>query len=81
MVAETSSASSGGDKESWFNQTLTTGLPKFPRIKAVVFFDQNFHNSDFSLTSGQDFARVVQNNITNNGYYVKDPVYKQKYLP
>jgi cellulose synthase/poly-beta-1,6-N-acetylglucosamine synthase-like glycosyltransferase len=76
MVAETSSVSTGGNKQAWFDQTLMRDLPELPRIKAVILFDQNFNNSDFSLTSGQDFGVVIQNNIVNNGYYIKDPIYK-----
>ncbi len=81
MVAETSSASAGGNKENWFDQTLMRDLPQLPRIKAVVLFDQDFNKSDFSLTSGQDFNSVLQNDVVNNSYYLKDPVYKVKYLP
>lgn len=76
MVTETSSVSTGGNKEAWFRQTLTSDLPQFPKIKAVVLFNDNSNNADFSLKSGQNYQEIVQGAIISNDYYLKDPIFK-----
>ena len=42
LIAETSSTEVGGDKAGWITQGFLTDIPKyFPRIHAVVWFDEN----------------------------------------
>jgi len=74
MVAETSSASTGGDKTGWFYRTLGTYIPQMPNIKAVVLFDQNYRSADFDLNSGMDPVETITKNIINNRYYLKQPL-------
>jgi len=41
MIAETASAESGGDKAQWITQGLLTDIPqRFPRIRAVIWFNE-----------------------------------------
>jgi cellulose synthase (UDP-forming) len=78
MVSETSSVSQGGDKTGWFYQTLGTYIPQMPNIKAVIIFDQDFGNADFSLDSGIVATDIVKHNIMENDYYLKQPVIEYK---
>lgn len=74
MVAETSSASIGGDKNAWFEQTLKTDIPvKMPGIKAVIFFHDDSRGADFSLLKGMHTYQVLHDNIVNNSYYISEP--------
>lgn len=42
MIAETSSAEEGGDKAAWIRTAFLTELPAvLPRVRAVVWFDEN----------------------------------------
>lgn len=51
MIAEVSSAEEGGDKAAWIRVGLLTDLPTFlPRIRAVVWFDEN-KESDWRVNS------------------------------
>ncbi len=51
MVAETSSAESGGSKAAWITQTFFTQLPTlFPKIRAVIWFDRN-KETDWRINS------------------------------
>jgi cellulose synthase/poly-beta-1,6-N-acetylglucosamine synthase-like glycosyltransferase/beta-mannanase len=75
MLAEISSVSTSGDKKAWFKDTLKS-LPDFLKIKAVIFFNQDFNQADFSLNSGQDFNEIAKENIIKNPYYLKHPVFK-----
>lgn len=78
MIAETSSVTSGGDKESWYRETLRT-LPSYPKIKAVIFFDQSINGADFGLNEGQNFDSLVKENIIDNTYFLKNPMWKLVY--
>ncbi|HEX6555930.1 MAG TPA: glycosyl hydrolase [Ktedonobacteraceae bacterium] len=42
MIAETASAEIGGNKAAWIKQSLLVDLPsEFPRIRAVIWFNEN----------------------------------------
>jgi hypothetical protein len=74
MVAETSSVSYGGDKTGWYYKTLGTFIPQMPKVKAVILFNQNFGRADFKLDSGMDSQYMIQENIAQNDYYLKEPI-------
>lgn len=42
IVAETGSSESGGDKAAWVASALRREIPRLPRIRAVVWFDDRF---------------------------------------
>lgn len=74
MVAETSSASYGGNKTEWFTQTLSNDIPlKMPSIKAIILFHDDSHGADFSLGKGMQTYQVLHENIVNNDYYISSP--------
>ena len=74
MVAETSSASYGGDKTAWFEQTLKEDIPAMPKIKAVIFFPDDSRGADFSLLKGMETYKILHEAVVNNGYYLSDPL-------
>lgn len=74
MVSETSSVSTGGNKETWFLNTLGLDIPKMDKIKAVVMFNQDFKDADFRLDSGMNYQSVYEKVIKENSYFVKDPI-------
>lgn len=42
LIGETASSEQGGNKAAWITQGLLTDMPnRFPRIRAVVWFDEN----------------------------------------
>jgi hypothetical protein len=57
IVAETGSSESGGDKAAWVTSALRREIPKLPRIRAVVWFDDKF--ADSGAGGGQELdARI-----------------------
>jgi hypothetical protein len=51
MIAETASGESGGSKAAWIQSAFLTELPRrLPRIRAVVWFDQN-KEADWRIVS------------------------------
>jgi hypothetical protein len=44
IVAETGSSENGGDKAEWVSSALRQEIPKLPRIRAVVWFNDRFED-------------------------------------
>jgi len=63
MIGETASTELGGDKAAWITQGLLTDLPAhFPRIRAVIWFDENKESDwrvDSSATALAAYRQVV----------------------
>jgi hypothetical protein len=57
IVAETGSSESGGDKAKWVSSALEDEIPKLPRIRAVVWFNERFEDAAAEAGSELD-ARV-----------------------
>lgn len=51
MVVETGSTENGGDKANWIRQTFVDEMPRFPQIRAVIWFNQADGPSNFRLDS------------------------------
>lgn len=75
MVAETSSVSAGGDKTAWYKAAIAI-LPEYAQIKAIVFFNQDIKNADFSLNSGQNYNETAKTAVINNEYMLKNAILK-----
>ena len=63
MVAETASTEQAGNKASWITDAFATQIPSnFPRIKAVIWFNEN-KEADWRIESSPAaraaFARAV----------------------
>ncbi len=60
IVSEIASTESGGDKAAWIRKTFLEEIPdKFPRIKAVVWFDANKEN-DWRVNSSSGSLDVYE---------------------
>lgn len=64
MIAEVASAEAGGSKATWTTQGLLTDIPtNYPRIRAVLWFDQN-KEADWAINSSTEaltaYARVAK---------------------
>lgn len=70
MVAETASAEDGGDKAAWIRSAFLRALPtRFPRIRAVVWFDQAKETDwrvDSSTASLNAWRDVVSSPLYND---------------
>jgi hypothetical protein len=68
MIAETGSAEAGGSKASWIRASYSsTNLSKFPRIRAVVWFNFNKERDwrvNSSATSLNAFRQIVGQSST-----------------
>jgi beta-mannanase len=68
MIAETASTEIGGNKSAWVTQGLMTDLPmRFPRVRMVIWFDENketdwrVDSSGASLAAYSAAARTLRN--------------------
>ena len=69
MVSETSSAEQGGSKASWITSALSSELPaRFPRVRAVVWFDQPLGNDDWRVNSSGGSLTAFRNAIDSSRY-------------
>ena len=51
MIAETASTEHGGDKAAWILQTFLGDVPKYPAVRAVIWFNEADGASDFRINS------------------------------
>jgi hypothetical protein len=68
MIAEWGSTEQGGDKGAWLRSALTTEIPtSFPRIKALVYFNQNYQE-DWRIESSENARRGYADGIAGPLY-------------
>jgi hypothetical protein len=68
MIAETAAGEDGGDKAAWIASALGRELPRFPRLRAVVWFDEEVPNADFRVNSSETSARAVRQALASPEY-------------
>jgi membrane-bound metal-dependent hydrolase YbcI (DUF457 family) len=68
IVAETGSSESGGDKADWFSSTLLRELPRFSRVRAVVWFSDPVNGVDFRVNSSPASLRAFRSAISSPRY-------------
>lgn len=60
VIAETASAEKGGDKAAWIQSSFFTDIPtKMPRIRAVIWFNENAE-TDFRVNSSASSLAAFQ---------------------
>ena len=73
MIAETASAEQGGNKASWITDAFSVQIPHtFPRVKAVVWFNENKETDwriESSAAAQAAFAHAVSSNIYASNQY------------
>lgn len=75
MIAETGSAEAGGDKAAWLTQGFTHDIPEhFPRVRAVVYFNQNdTASADWRLTTSPAALAAYRRIVTDPRYQGRLP--------
>jgi hypothetical protein len=76
IVGETGSSESGGDKAAWVTSALRRELPRLPRIRAVVWFDDRFEDAaageggelDARINSSADSLKAFRSAIASPRY-------------
>jgi beta-mannanase len=73
MIAETASAEAGGDKAAWIRQGLLSDLPtRFPRVRAVIWFDLN-KETDWRVNSSPTALAAYKEVATSPTYQGRLP--------
>ena len=68
MIAEMASTEEGGDKATWISDAYLTQLPtNFPKIRAVVWFNEN-KETDWSIESSQAAQSAFANALASSLY-------------
>jgi len=68
IVGETGSSQSGGDKAAWLASALGQELPRFSRIRAVVWFNAEANGIDWRLNSSPAALRAFRAGISSPRY-------------
>lgn len=73
MIAETASTEKGGSKAAWIRNALAHTLPnRFPRVKAVIWFNWNHRNMDWTIESSPAAQQAFAESIASNYYVVNE---------
>ncbi len=73
MIAETASAEAGGSKANWITTGFSNTIPaKFPRVRAVVWFDEN-KETDWRVNSSSAALAAYQQVARSAAYQGKLP--------
>jgi membrane-bound metal-dependent hydrolase YbcI (DUF457 family) len=68
LIAETGSSQSGGDKAAWVSSALRQELPRFSRIRAVVWFSDPVAGVDFRVNSSPTSRQAFRSAISSPRY-------------
>ncbi|MGC1166122.1 MAG: glycosyl hydrolase [Solirubrobacterales bacterium] len=68
MIAETGSHDVGGDKAAWIASALGREAPRFPKVKALVWFDDQTSRGDFRIDTSVDSLRAFRRGISSPAY-------------
>jgi hypothetical protein len=68
IIPETGSSQSGGDKAAWVASALRREIPRFPRIRAVVWFSDKVSGVDFRVDSSAAALRAYRSGIASHRY-------------
>jgi len=68
MIPETGSSQVGGDKAAWVSRVLDRELPRFARIRALVWFSERFNGIDARVDSSPSALNALRDAITAGRY-------------
>lgn len=68
LIAETGSSQSGGNKAAWVTSALRQELPRFSRIRAVVWFSDPVGEVDFRVDSSPASLKAFRSAIASPRY-------------
>lgn len=76
MIGEFSSAEQGGSKASWIANAFGSAIKKYPAIRAVVWFNENYADrgqADWRVETSQTSIEAYRNAMTDPYYHGKMP--------
>jgi hypothetical protein len=68
MIAETGSDDDGGEKAAWITSTLAEEAPRFPRIRALIWYDGETPRGDFRVDSSPEALRALRAGLQSPVY-------------
>jgi membrane-bound metal-dependent hydrolase YbcI (DUF457 family) len=68
IIAETGSSQSGGDKAAWVSSALRKEIPRFSRVRAVVWFSDRVGDVDFRVNSSAASLQAFRSGISAPAY-------------
>lgn len=60
MIPETGSTEEGGSKAEWISRAMEQELPRFPRIRALVWFSNRFHSVEARVDSSESALSALR---------------------
>jgi len=68
LIGETGSAEAGGSKRSWVSRALRRQLPRFRKVRAVVWFSAHGVGADFRVDSSRSALRAFRRGAAKGTY-------------
>ena len=68
MIAETGSTGDTGDEDAWIASALGREAPRFPGIRALVWFDSETPRGDFRVDSSPEALRAIRRSLASPVY-------------
>ena len=68
IIAETASTENGGNKAQWILKTFLNDVPKYPAVRAVIWFNQADGPSNFRINSSASSLAAFKQ-VLNSGAY------------
>ncbi|HXR30578.1 MAG TPA: glycosyl hydrolase [Solirubrobacterales bacterium] len=68
MIAETGVGEDGGDKSAWIVSALRREAPRFPRLRALIWFDDERPNADFRIDSSPESLQAFRQAIAGPAF-------------
>lgn len=73
MIAETASTENGGDKAQWILQTFLNDVPKYPAVRAVIWFNEADGASNFRIDSSAAALAAFKQVLNSAAYQGRMP--------
>jgi beta-mannanase len=68
LVTETGTSEEAGAKPLWVLDALRLQIPRYPRIRAVVWFNDHFRGGDFRIASSRESLQAFRDGIGTAAY-------------
>ncbi len=70
MIPETGSTEEGGNKAEWISRAVGRELPRFPRIRALVWFSDRFHTVEARVDSSESALAALRSAMSSTLFQV-----------
>jgi Glycosyl hydrolase family 26 len=68
VIAETGSGDELGDKAEWIASAFRREIPRFPHVRALVWFDVEEARADFRIDSSEEALDAFRTGVASPGY-------------